>query len=84
MDVLWPGEVFEDTQIELSGRSFEGAQFNYHGDLALSWQLCRNQVLYLTSRCKITRFCSGLRLVKQSQFVWWFSGTSGVAAIPQL
>ena len=29
---------FDDTQIELSGRSFEGAALNYNGDLALSWQ----------------------------------------------
>jgi len=29
---------FDDTQLEVSGRSFEGAQLNYHGDWALSWQ----------------------------------------------
>jgi hypothetical protein len=29
---------FEDTQLELSGRKFEGAKMNYNGDMALSWQ----------------------------------------------
>jgi Transposase DDE domain group 1 len=29
---------FDDTQIEVFGPSFEGAQINYNGDLALSWQ----------------------------------------------
>jgi hypothetical protein len=29
---------FDDTQIELHGRYFEGAKINYNGDLALSWQ----------------------------------------------
>jgi hypothetical protein len=29
---------FDDTQIELTGPSFEGAKINYNGDLALSWQ----------------------------------------------
>jgi hypothetical protein len=33
------GEVFfDDTQLEVSGRKFEGAQINYEGNLALSWQ----------------------------------------------
>lgn len=33
------GEVFfDDTQLEVSGRNFEGAKMNYNGDLALSWQ----------------------------------------------
>lgn len=30
---------FDDTQIEVSGPSFEGAALNYEGDLALSWQV---------------------------------------------
>ncbi len=29
---------FDDTQIEVSGRSFEGARVNYEGELALGWQ----------------------------------------------
>ncbi len=29
---------FDDTQIEVSGRKFEGARMNYNGDTALSWQ----------------------------------------------
>lgn len=29
---------FDDTQIEVHGPSFEGAQINYEGNLALSWQ----------------------------------------------
>lgn len=29
---------FDDTQIEVNGLSFEGARFNYEGNLALSWQ----------------------------------------------
>ena len=29
---------FDDTQIEVFGPSFEGAQINYNGDRALSWQ----------------------------------------------
>jgi hypothetical protein len=29
---------FDDTQIEVSGPSFEGARLNYEGNLALSWQ----------------------------------------------
>lgn len=29
---------FDDTQIEVYGPSFEGAQINYNGDRALSWQ----------------------------------------------
>lgn len=29
---------FDDTQIEVSGRNFEGAKINYNGDMALSWQ----------------------------------------------
>jgi hypothetical protein len=30
--------VFDDTQIEVNGKKFEGAAINYNGDLALSWQ----------------------------------------------
>lgn len=29
---------FDDTQLEVGGRKFEGAALNYNGDLALSWQ----------------------------------------------
>jgi len=29
---------FDDTQLEVSGKKFEGAAINYNGDLALSWQ----------------------------------------------
>jgi hypothetical protein len=29
---------FDDTEIEVYGKSFEGARKNYNGDLALSWQ----------------------------------------------
>lgn len=29
---------FDDTQIEVSGKLFEGAAINYDGDMALSWQ----------------------------------------------
>jgi hypothetical protein len=29
---------FDDTQLEVSGPSFQGARVNYNGDLALSWQ----------------------------------------------
>ena len=29
---------FDDTQLEVTGRCFEGAKINYAGDLALSWQ----------------------------------------------
>jgi len=29
---------FDDTQLEVSGKQFEGAAINYNGDLALSWQ----------------------------------------------
>lgn len=29
---------FDDTQIEVQGKNFEGAKINYNGDLALSWQ----------------------------------------------
>src|SRR2546425_717812 len=29
---------FDDTQIEVSGPSFEGARINYEGNLALGWQ----------------------------------------------
>jgi len=29
---------FDDTQLEVNGKHFEGAAINYHGDLALSWQ----------------------------------------------
>lgn len=29
---------FDDTQIEVNGKRFEGAAINYNGDLALSWQ----------------------------------------------
>src|SRR5215213_9481463 len=29
---------FDDTQIEVEGRRFEGAKINYEGNLALSWQ----------------------------------------------
>ncbi len=29
---------FDDTQLEVSGKHFEGAAVNYNGDLALSWQ----------------------------------------------
>jgi Transposase DDE domain group 1 len=42
---------FDDTQLEVSGKKFEGAAINYNGDLALSWQtlwvgplLCDSQV----------------------------------------
>ena len=30
---------FDDTQIEVSGPSFQGAKINYEGNLALSWQM---------------------------------------------
>jgi hypothetical protein len=29
---------FDDTQLEVCGKKFEGAKLNYHGDVALSWQ----------------------------------------------
>jgi len=29
---------FDDTQLEVTGQHFEGAEINYNGDLALSWQ----------------------------------------------
>lgn len=29
---------FDDTQLEVFGKHFEGAALNYHGDVALSWQ----------------------------------------------
>lgn len=29
---------FDDTQIEVEGKCFEGAKLNYNGDVALSWQ----------------------------------------------
>lgn len=29
---------FDDTQLEVSGKTFEGAALNYNGELALSWQ----------------------------------------------
>ena len=29
---------FDDTQIELHGKKFEGAAYNYNKDLALGWQ----------------------------------------------
>jgi len=29
---------FDDTQIEVSGKKFQGAKMNYNGDMALSWQ----------------------------------------------
>lgn len=29
---------FDDTQLEVSGKHFEGASINYNGELALSWQ----------------------------------------------
>jgi len=29
---------FDDTQLEVSGKQFEGAAINYHGERALSWQ----------------------------------------------
>jgi len=29
---------FDDTQIELHGKYFEGAALNYNGDVTLSWQ----------------------------------------------
>lgn len=30
---------FDDTELEVSGKSFEGARLNYEGKLALSWQV---------------------------------------------
>jgi hypothetical protein len=39
--LLLGGELewfFDDTQIEVNGKKFEGAAINYNGDLALSWQ----------------------------------------------
>ena len=45
--VWWPWRIwrygqqevfFDDTQLEVQGKHFEGAAINYHGDLALSWQ----------------------------------------------
>jgi len=29
---------FDDTQLEVHGKQFEGARLNYNGDMALSWQ----------------------------------------------
>ena len=49
---------FDDTQIEVNGKSFEGAKINYEGNLALSWQtlwagpLLADQVLGATSQTK--------------------------------
>ena len=49
---------FDDTQIEVSGPSFEGAKINYEGNLALSWQtlftgpLLADSVLGATSDTK--------------------------------
>jgi hypothetical protein len=49
---------FDDTQIEVSGKCFEGAKINYEGNLALSWQtlfvgsLLADQVLGATSTTK--------------------------------
>ncbi|MCU0772631.1 MAG: transposase [Verrucomicrobia bacterium] len=49
---------FDDTQIEVSGSSFEGAAMNYEGNLALSWQVLlvgpflADQVLGATSDTK--------------------------------
>jgi len=34
----WAEAFFDDTQIEVSGPSFEGARVNYEGHLSLSWQ----------------------------------------------
>ncbi|MBL8128768.1 MAG: transposase [Chloroflexia bacterium] len=31
---------FDDTQLEVCGKKFEGAKLNYHGEVALSWQTC--------------------------------------------
>lgn len=31
---------FDDTQLEVTGKQFEGAKANYNGDVALSWQTC--------------------------------------------
>jgi Transposase DDE domain group 1 len=39
--LLHAGQVevfFDDTQLEVNGKQFEGAAINYNGDLALSWQ----------------------------------------------
>jgi len=49
---------FDDTQIEVHGKSFEGAKINYEGNLALSWQtlwagpLLADQILGATSETK--------------------------------
>jgi hypothetical protein len=49
---------FDDTQIEVSGPSFEGAAINYEGKLALSWQVLlvgpflADQILGATSDTK--------------------------------
>jgi hypothetical protein len=49
---------FDDTQIEVSGSSFEGAAINYEGNLALSWQVLlagpfvADQILGATSDTK--------------------------------
>ena len=49
---------FDDTQIEVSGPSFEGAAINYEGNLALSWQVLlvgpflADQILGATSNTK--------------------------------
>jgi hypothetical protein len=49
---------FDDTQIEVSGPSFQGAKINYEGNLALSWQtlwagpLLADSILGPTSQTK--------------------------------
>jgi len=49
---------FDDTQIEVSGTSFQGAKLNYEGNLALSWQtlwagpLLADSILGPTSQTK--------------------------------
>lgn len=49
---------FDDTQIEVSGKNFEGAKINYEGNLALSWQtlwagpLLADGILGATSQTK--------------------------------
>jgi len=63
---------FDDTQLEVSGKNFEGAAINYHGELALSWQTLWVGALLCDSHMASPKDVSDqLRpMLERNRFLW--------------
>ena len=63
---------FDDTQLEVSGKHFEGAAINYNGDLALSWQTFWAGPLLLDSHLGSPRDVSDqlIPMIERNRSLW--------------